>query len=554
MGRECQLFVPITKVDATKREVWGVAAEEAVDKSNECFDYEGSKGPFAKWSADFQKATGGKSRGNVREMHQPKAVGKVIDISFDDAAKRIPIGVHVVDKDAWEKVESGVYTGFSIGGRYAKRWDDPAQPGVTRYIAEPSEVSLVDNPCMHGATFEAVLRADAPAELRKFTGSPETTAVYTEKIAARSDTSPTEGEDKYGDVAFADPENKKYPIDTVAHIRAAWNYINKPKNAGKYSTKDAAAIKRRIIAAWKKKIDADGPPSAEKAQLATTLLKNLYDVGQLASLLATLDWLVEMAEAEAAREGDDSPVPQRFEIAVQSLGDVLVAMTAEEVGELHVNADTEPGHPLAMYVRAARLAKAGRRNSSADQRRIQAMHDTSVELGADCATDGDETEKRAAGAPAAGGDMDAQELKKALDERDSKLDERLGAAIEKAVSGLNIGDEITKALAPTNEKVDGLVKTVEDQGARLKALEEQPLPGRAVTRVAEVGKTVAVGAGAGTSDERPSVDGLIKAALAKGLDPQAARDEAALELTKWELAHPKRAMVGAFVNTAGRAA
>jgi HK97 family phage prohead protease len=73
----------------------------------------------------------------------------------------------------------------------------------------------------------------------------------------------------YGDVAYADPGyqddgKKRYPIDTEAHIRAAWNYINKPKNAGKYSGDEVSKIKGRIVAAWKRKIDPKGPPSAEK--------------------------------------------------------------------------------------------------------------------------------------------------------------------------------------------------------------------------------------------------------------------------------------------------
>jgi hypothetical protein len=63
----------------------------------------------------------------------------------------------------------------------------------------------------------------------------------------------------YGDVEYADPKNGKYPIDTVEHIRAAWNYINKGNAEG-----DVSAIKSKIIAAWKKKIDPAGPPSAQK--------------------------------------------------------------------------------------------------------------------------------------------------------------------------------------------------------------------------------------------------------------------------------------------------
>jgi hypothetical protein len=81
-------------------------------------------------------------------------------------------------------------------------------------------------------------------------------------IADREDASPQEGADKYGDVAFADPTNKKYPIDTEEHIRAAWNYINQQANADKYTPSEVAEIKKRIVAAWKDQIDKAGPPGA----------------------------------------------------------------------------------------------------------------------------------------------------------------------------------------------------------------------------------------------------------------------------------------------------
>lgn len=72
------------------------------------------------------------------------------------------------------------------------------------------------------------------------------------KIVARQDTSPKAGKSKYGDVTFADSKNNKYPIDSEAHVRAAWSYINMPKNAGKYSAADLSTIKGRIRSAAKK--------------------------------------------------------------------------------------------------------------------------------------------------------------------------------------------------------------------------------------------------------------------------------------------------------------
>jgi hypothetical protein len=72
------------------------------------------------------------------------------------------------------------------------------------------------------------------------------------KIDRRKDVSPKEGEHKYGDVQFADEVNKKYPIDTEEHIRAAWSYINHKDNAAKYDKDEVETIKSRIKRAAKK--------------------------------------------------------------------------------------------------------------------------------------------------------------------------------------------------------------------------------------------------------------------------------------------------------------
>lgn len=84
------------------------------------------------------------------------------------------------------------------------------------------------------------------------------------KIAAREDVSAADKKRRAGEAShFADPVNKRYKLDTETQIRAAWNYIHQKKNAAKYSAKDVASIKKKIVAAWKKKIDKDGPLSAE---------------------------------------------------------------------------------------------------------------------------------------------------------------------------------------------------------------------------------------------------------------------------------------------------
>src|SRR5215467_1767158 len=146
--KSLNLFAQIAKIDESKHEVWGVATAEVVDKEGEIFDYQSSKPYFKNWSDEIAKATDGKSLGNVREMHVPSAVGKLVAIAFDDDLKQIRVGARIVDSVAWQKCMLGVYTGFSIGGAYVKAWKDGE---YVRFTASPVEISVVDNPCVPGA-------------------------------------------------------------------------------------------------------------------------------------------------------------------------------------------------------------------------------------------------------------------------------------------------------------------------------------------------------------------------------------------------------------------
>jgi hypothetical protein len=159
------LFLALAKVDVDRRLIQGIATAEAPDRAGEICDYASTRPYFEAWSAEALKASGGKSLGAVRAMHGRVAAGKLTEIGFDDEAKRILISAQIVDDDEWRKVQEGVYTGFSQGGRYVKRWPDP-ESGLTRYTAEPTEISLVDLPCLPGATFEVI--KDGAVEKRAF--------------------------------------------------------------------------------------------------------------------------------------------------------------------------------------------------------------------------------------------------------------------------------------------------------------------------------------------------------------------------------------------------
>jgi len=163
-----QKFIPFTKVDSVKREVSGIVTAEQPDKDREVCDYSKSKPYYKAWSDEFNKSTDGMSLGNLREMHQLIAVGKATDLQFHDDDKEIVMTFKVVDDDAWKKVEERVYTGFSQGGRkVGEATPDPVYKGCARYVANPTEVSLVDNPCLPSAHF-AYVKSDGSVEMRKF--------------------------------------------------------------------------------------------------------------------------------------------------------------------------------------------------------------------------------------------------------------------------------------------------------------------------------------------------------------------------------------------------
>jgi hypothetical protein len=161
---KARVFVPLTKVDEEKRLVYGIITQEVLDKSGEVMDYEKSKPHFEKWSKDIHNATGGLSKGNLRVMHGLNVAGKLTELEFNDNDKSIEVCAKVVDEAQWEMVVEGCYTGFSVGGSYGKRWNEVIDGNTIRkYEAKPNEVSLVDNPCLHTATFSLV-KADGATE------------------------------------------------------------------------------------------------------------------------------------------------------------------------------------------------------------------------------------------------------------------------------------------------------------------------------------------------------------------------------------------------------
>jgi len=159
------------------------------------------------------------------------------------------------------------------------------------------------------------------------------------QFVAKGGDAPGDGSKPYGDVSYADPGyqsdgKKRYPIDSERHIRAAWSYIKKPGNAGKYSSEHLSAIKSRIVAAWKAKIDKDGPPSASDKASRADIAKSLWDIGDVAMMVGQLRALHERLELEAAIEGDESSAPAKAADLCAQLCQFLRDLVAEETAEV----------------------------------------------------------------------------------------------------------------------------------------------------------------------------------------------------------------------------
>ncbi len=134
-----RLYAEITKLDRAKRLVFGYASTEALDNQGEIVRKEAIEAALPSYMRFA----------NIREMHQPSAVGVAKEAEVDE--KGLYLAARIVDDDAWKKVTEGVYKGFSIGGRVTQR-DVAAKHVITG--VELLEISLVDRPANPEAVIE----------------------------------------------------------------------------------------------------------------------------------------------------------------------------------------------------------------------------------------------------------------------------------------------------------------------------------------------------------------------------------------------------------------
>jgi hypothetical protein len=171
-GDRFELRVPLMKYDERTGEFEGWATLEQLDHSGEICDIEKSWPFFKAWSDKLAKATDGENLGNVREMHENIAAGKLTAIEKTIHPLGVP-GIYVkglaVDAGSKDKLTKRVLVGLSIGGKYVEKSKDPEIDGAIRFVADPMEISLVDAPCVPDAMI-TVVKADGSQEMKKAVG------------------------------------------------------------------------------------------------------------------------------------------------------------------------------------------------------------------------------------------------------------------------------------------------------------------------------------------------------------------------------------------------
>lgn len=158
---DMRLGVPITKVDKENRLVSGFATLNNVDRHGDIVDASASAKAFERF------------RGNIREMHQPLAVGKMVAFETkgwkDKDTDKTYEGVHVtayVSKGAestWQKVLDGTLSGFSIGAKVLEQDTEKGDDGEDHRVIkdyELFELSLVDSPANQFANVMSITKTD----------------------------------------------------------------------------------------------------------------------------------------------------------------------------------------------------------------------------------------------------------------------------------------------------------------------------------------------------------------------------------------------------------
>ena len=141
-GKPIGLFAQITRTDDEQRLVYGIVTDETPVREWPGVDVD----VITSHAATKRAVERWLKWGNIREMHQPSAVGVARSVEFNDTTRETFVTAHIVDDQAWEKVKAGVYRGFSISGP-VKTWQhDKKLKRIVVTDYDLDEISLCDRP------------------------------------------------------------------------------------------------------------------------------------------------------------------------------------------------------------------------------------------------------------------------------------------------------------------------------------------------------------------------------------------------------------------------
>ena len=155
---------PFQKINQEQRIVTGIATADNVDLADDIVNFDASVEAFSNWV------------GNIREMHSPIAVGKLVDwksvpVEHNGQMYRgIEVSVYISKgaENTWQKILDGTLRGFSIGGMVQDRKTRFMEKlgrninEIVRYTL--GELSVVDNPCNPAGMFAMIKSVDGQLE------------------------------------------------------------------------------------------------------------------------------------------------------------------------------------------------------------------------------------------------------------------------------------------------------------------------------------------------------------------------------------------------------
>jgi hypothetical protein len=340
-GDNVRLSMPIGKIDVERRMVSGFATLDNVDRQNDIVTTESSITAFKNF------------RGNLREMHQPSAVGKIVsfkeDKYFDPSTKKFYSGVYVsayVSKgaqNAWEKVLDGTYTGFSIGGNI-KEWDDAYDEKMDKTIRviktyELSELSLVDNPANQFANIVSIEKINGQNVVDGYLSKTEIENVFWDSengivMVSDSDsaTSPVNG-NVMQNIGFIEKNDKdtekliKFLVDSAKGI----NTIKITKEVNPMTESTNAVLETAVE-------NAEVAPEAQAAEVVAEATAIVADVAETPAVVEEAPAVEELALAksdDASAESSVAKAAVEVENAVEKSATDVKEEVAKAVSEIN---------------------------------------------------------------------------------------------------------------------------------------------------------------------------------------------------------------------------